>query len=359
MQEWHFAHHGRFAAGGLAAAFVEATGVTREGRITYGCTGIWEDGQLSELKRVAALYKSFGVIPGIQIGHAGRRGSALRPWDGASPIKTTDGPEPAWQTVGPSPVPEREGSPVPKAIERRAEIEGLVERIPGRGGPRRSPPVSRSWRSMALTAISSIPSSRRSAIGAAMNSAAAWKTACASCSGSPTRCARSGPRTCLLVLPRLLRRQCGGRACHRGYGGACQGAEIAGSRRPRLFVRRHVWPGHAVDGQDQARLSGRPMPPRLRRGADIADHGAVGAYRRAETGRGDPCRRATPISSAIRPSDDGRASLASIARPSSSARKIPTPCCPSCTTPSILNAGPRCWSVERRHIAAVARRSYS
>jgi 2,4-dienoyl-CoA reductase-like NADH-dependent reductase (Old Yellow Enzyme family) len=126
MQEWHFAHHGRFAAGGLAAAFVEATGVTREGRITYGCTGIWEDGQLPGLKQVAALYKSFGVIPGIQIGHSGRRGSALRPWDGASPIKTTDGPEPAWQTVGPSPVPEKEGSPVPRQLSV-SEIEGLVE----------------------------------------------------------------------------------------------------------------------------------------------------------------------------------------------------------------------------------------
>jgi len=126
VQEWHFAHHGRFAAGGLAAAFVEATGVTREGRITHGCTGIWEDGQLPGLKRITTLYKTFGVIPGIQIGHSGRRGSALRPWDGASPIKTTSGPEPAWQTVGPSPVPEREGSPVPRELTV-PEIEGLAQ----------------------------------------------------------------------------------------------------------------------------------------------------------------------------------------------------------------------------------------
>ena len=126
MQEWHFAHHGRFAAGGLAAAFVEAAGVTPEGRITHGCAGIWDDGQLPGLKRIAALYKASGVIPGIQIGHSGRRGSALRPWDGASPIATTDGPEPAWQTVGPSPVPEKEGSPVPRQLSA-PEIEGLAE----------------------------------------------------------------------------------------------------------------------------------------------------------------------------------------------------------------------------------------
>lgn len=126
VQEWHFAHHGRYAAGGLAAAFVEATGVTREGRITYGCTGIWEDGQIPGLKRITALYKSFGVLPGIQIGHSGRRGSAVRPWDGATPIKTTDGAEPAWQTVGPSPIPEREGSPVPRELTL-SEIEGLAQ----------------------------------------------------------------------------------------------------------------------------------------------------------------------------------------------------------------------------------------
>src|SRR6516164_8685627 len=126
MQDWHFAHHARFAAGGLGAAFVEATGVTREGRITYGCTGIWDDGQTPGLKRVADLYRTYGTVPGIQLAHAGRRASALRPWDGATPIKDKDGAEPAWQTIGPSALPEREGYPVPRALAV-AEIEELVE----------------------------------------------------------------------------------------------------------------------------------------------------------------------------------------------------------------------------------------
>ena len=126
MQDWHFAHHARFAAGGLAAAFVEATGVTREGRITHGCTGIWEDGQIPGLKRVVDTYRAHGTLPGIQLAHSGRRGSALRPWDGASPIKEKEGPEPAWQSVGPSPLPEREGYPVPRELTV-AEIEGLVD----------------------------------------------------------------------------------------------------------------------------------------------------------------------------------------------------------------------------------------
>jgi len=126
MQDWHFAHHARFAAGGFAAAFVEATAVTRDGRITHGCTGIWDDGQISGLKRIADLYRGHGTAPGIQLGHAGRRASALRPWDGASPIKDKEGREPAWQAVGPSAIPEREGYPAPRELAHQ-EIEELVD----------------------------------------------------------------------------------------------------------------------------------------------------------------------------------------------------------------------------------------
>ena len=102
--------------GGLAAAFVEATGVTRDGRITHGCTGIYDDSQLPGLKRVVETYRAHGTVPGIQLAHAGRRASALRPWDGAKPIEAKTGPEAAWQTVAPSPLPEREGYPVPREL---------------------------------------------------------------------------------------------------------------------------------------------------------------------------------------------------------------------------------------------------
>jgi len=126
VQDWHYQHHSRFASGGLALAFVEATGVTRDGRITHGCTGIWEDAQVPGLARIADLYRAYGTLAGIQIGHAGRRGSSARPWDGAQPLTSTDGPEPAWERVAPSPIPEREGYPAPRALAE-AEIEELVE----------------------------------------------------------------------------------------------------------------------------------------------------------------------------------------------------------------------------------------
>jgi 2,4-dienoyl-CoA reductase-like NADH-dependent reductase (Old Yellow Enzyme family) len=126
VQDWHFEHHARFAAGGLGAAFVEATGVTRDGRITHGCTGIWDDGQIPGLARIATRYRGYGTVPGIQIGHSGRRGSAARLWDGGAPLKETSGPEPAWERVGPSAIPEREGYPAPRELTI-AEIEGLVD----------------------------------------------------------------------------------------------------------------------------------------------------------------------------------------------------------------------------------------
>lgn len=124
--DWHQQHHARFASGGLALGFVEATGVTRDGRITHGCTGIWEDGQIPGLKRIVDLYHQYGAACGIQIGHAGRRASAERPWDGAAPIQRQDGPEAAWQRVGPSAVPEREGYPAPRELTER-EIEDLIQ----------------------------------------------------------------------------------------------------------------------------------------------------------------------------------------------------------------------------------------
>ncbi len=124
MQDWHFMHHSRLALGGAGLIFVEATAVTRNGRITHGCTGIWEDGQIAGLRRVADMHRQFGATPAIQIGHSGRRGSAARPWEGAHPLAGT-GPDEAWETVAPSPIAEREGSPVPRELSAR-EIDTIV-----------------------------------------------------------------------------------------------------------------------------------------------------------------------------------------------------------------------------------------
>ncbi len=112
---WHLAHHGRFALGGVGAAIVEATGVTPEGRITQGCTGLWNDEQARRFSEIGAVYHSQGIPVGIQLAHAGRKASAALPWEGAGPLAPGD-PQ-AWGAVAPSPLPFAEGWPAPRELD--------------------------------------------------------------------------------------------------------------------------------------------------------------------------------------------------------------------------------------------------
>ena len=116
ISDWHFQHYSRFAFSGLGAAFVEATGVSPEGRIGHGCTGIWSDSHVEGLSKIAKIFNEYNCLSGIQLAHAGRKASYLRPWDGASPITENDKVEPAWQTIGPSAIPINNSSPVPKEM---------------------------------------------------------------------------------------------------------------------------------------------------------------------------------------------------------------------------------------------------
>jgi len=122
--DWHYAHHGRFSLGGVGGAVVEASGVTREGRITPGCLGIYEDGHITNLRRIVAIYHAQKIPVGIQIAHAGRKASAAVPLEGAQPLAATD-PR-SWQIVAPSAIALTEAWPTPHALEQR-EIEQLIE----------------------------------------------------------------------------------------------------------------------------------------------------------------------------------------------------------------------------------------
>jgi 2,4-dienoyl-CoA reductase-like NADH-dependent reductase (Old Yellow Enzyme family) len=98
--EWHLVHLGARAIGGASLVVAEATGVTPEGRITPGCTGLWNDAQASAWAPIAQFVKRQGAVAGIQIGHAGRKGSANRPWEGDDHIPPSD-PR-SWEPLGPS-----------------------------------------------------------------------------------------------------------------------------------------------------------------------------------------------------------------------------------------------------------------
>ena len=105
--DWHLVHLGKFAQGGAGAVMVEATAVAPEGRITHGDVGLWHDGQIAPLKRIATFIKENGSIPAIQLAHAGRKASMQRPWFGNAALDDGErgrGDLP-WQVVAPSAIP--------------------------------------------------------------------------------------------------------------------------------------------------------------------------------------------------------------------------------------------------------------
>ncbi|KAG9290469.1 hypothetical protein G9A89_002444 [Geosiphon pyriformis] len=80
LTDWHLVHLGQFALRGAGLIMVEATAVTPEGRISPEDSGIWDDKHVAPLKRIVDLVHSQGVKIGIQLAHAGRKGSTPAPF---------------------------------------------------------------------------------------------------------------------------------------------------------------------------------------------------------------------------------------------------------------------------------------
>ena len=99
VNDWHLVHLGTRAAGGAGLVIAEATAVLPEGRITPGCTGLWNDTQIEPMARITRFVKAQGAVAGIQLGHAGRKAGAARPWDGGAQLNDAQG---GWGTVAPS-----------------------------------------------------------------------------------------------------------------------------------------------------------------------------------------------------------------------------------------------------------------
>src|SRR5689334_23858357 len=81
--DWHLVHLGGRAVGGAGLVFTEATAVTPEGRISPEDLGLWKDAHVEYLSRIVRFLKSQGTMPGMQLAHAGRKGSTQRPWEGS------------------------------------------------------------------------------------------------------------------------------------------------------------------------------------------------------------------------------------------------------------------------------------
>jgi 2,4-dienoyl-CoA reductase-like NADH-dependent reductase (Old Yellow Enzyme family) len=113
--DWHLMHLGQLALGGFGLVIVEATHVSPEGRITPGCLGLWSDENERALGRVVGFCRRHGTARlGIQLAHAGRKGSSHVPLEGGAPLAPEKG---AWRTVAPSAIPVTEGAPAPVALD--------------------------------------------------------------------------------------------------------------------------------------------------------------------------------------------------------------------------------------------------
>ena len=113
--DWHLQHLGSLSLSGAGLVIVEQTAVEPAGRISYGCLGLYSDANEAALARVVGFCRRVGTAAlGIQLAHAGRKGSAKLPWEGGGPLSSDAG---AWTTAAPSAVPFDNHWPAPMALD--------------------------------------------------------------------------------------------------------------------------------------------------------------------------------------------------------------------------------------------------
>jgi 2,4-dienoyl-CoA reductase-like NADH-dependent reductase (Old Yellow Enzyme family) len=120
MTDWHLMHLGQLSVAGAGALIAEATAVLPEGRISDVCPGLWDDRTEAAVKRIVNFCERYGNVPfGIQLAHAGRKGSTRAPWRTGPqdpPALRTD--EGAWETIAPSAESFADPFPTPRQMNR-------------------------------------------------------------------------------------------------------------------------------------------------------------------------------------------------------------------------------------------------
>lgn len=98
--DWHRVHLGSFVIGRAGLVITEATAVSPEGRISLGCTGLWNDAQGAGWAPITAFASSQGVPLVVQLAHAGRKAATRIPFhEGPDSLV---GEADNWNTVAPS-----------------------------------------------------------------------------------------------------------------------------------------------------------------------------------------------------------------------------------------------------------------
>jgi anthraniloyl-CoA monooxygenase len=79
--DFHLVHFGARALGGAGLLYTEMTCVSPDARITPGCAGLWNDAQAAAWQRIVDfVHARSHAKMGIQLGHAGRKGSTQLGW---------------------------------------------------------------------------------------------------------------------------------------------------------------------------------------------------------------------------------------------------------------------------------------
>jgi len=102
--DWHLAHYGSRAAGGVGLVMVECSGVAPDLRTTARDLGLWSEEQVAGHRRLAEVVKSAGSVPAVQLGAAGRKSSHGVPWDESGTRVSVPPGSGGWQTLAPSPI---------------------------------------------------------------------------------------------------------------------------------------------------------------------------------------------------------------------------------------------------------------
>ena len=124
---WHLMHVGNLAVSGAGLVIMEATAVEPRGRVSPRCLGLWTDAQAEALRPVVEFCRAMGdAALGIQLAHAGRKGSVARPWEGQETVSPEAG---GWQPVSSCDLA-YPGRPVPQmlSLEEMAAIKAGFRR---------------------------------------------------------------------------------------------------------------------------------------------------------------------------------------------------------------------------------------
>jgi 2,4-dienoyl-CoA reductase-like NADH-dependent reductase (Old Yellow Enzyme family) len=262
--DWHVQHWSNLALSGAGLVIVEATAVEPRGRISWADLGLYDDATEAAFANALATVRRWSPAKmGVQLAHAGRKASTLKPWEaGGGPIPADDAR--GWTTRAPSALPYAETDPVPEALDDAgiAEIiqaftDSAIARGATRLGPHRNTCGARL--PAARIPVAAEQPAERTNLAARSKTACGW---CCRCSVRSRRWCRSrwrwasasppptGSRVAGIVEQSLaLAKALDARGCHFIHvssGGLHPAQKIASGSRLPVAVRR----GDQARGRD-------------------------------------------------------------------------------------------------------------